>query len=131
MKRMKGNTNESEKCVKKKPHPLCNTMLPTAITDKQASLYAYISKSYGSIKNAHKLEKNVLQNQVDKIHRAVHNDQLKELQEAVTDESLILVKDHTGLPPLQKAVLFEWLSVVQYISRAFPKALNHPDHVSY
>ena len=64
------------------------------------------------------------------MHQAVHQGHLAKLQEALTDEWLALVSDHTGLPPLQKAVLLEWLSVVRYLSLGFPHAVNHPDHVS-
>ena len=70
-----------------------------------------------------------MQKQVERLHRAVQQGELGGVQEAVTDEWLVLVADHTGLPPLHKAVLFEWLSLAQYLSRAFPRAVNHPDHV--
>ena len=71
-----------------------------------------------------------LQRQVERIHQAVQQGHVARLQEALTEEWLAVVSDHTGLPPLQKAVLFEWLSVVRYLSRGFPRTLNHPDHVS-
>ncbi|XP_076463558.1 uncharacterized protein LOC143295809 [Babylonia areolata] len=69
-----------------------------------------------------------LQDQVDRMHQAVHHGQLGQVQTVVTEE-LVLVTDHTGLPPLQKAVLFEWLSIVQFLSRQFPHSVNHPDHM--
>lgn len=69
------------------------------------------------------------QNQIQSIHTAVSEGDLPALKELLTEESLVLACDQTGLPPLQKAVLFEWFSLAEYISLGFPQAVNHPDHV--
>ncbi|KAL8594107.1 hypothetical protein ACOMHN_000819 [Nucella lapillus] len=78
----------------------------------------------------HRCQLNILnlQPQVKVIHRAVQQGKLSEVRRAVSQE-LVVVCDHTGLPPLHKAVLFEWLSMVQFLSRAFPHAVNHLDHM--
>nr|KAG5709420.1 hypothetical protein BaRGS_029269 [Batillaria attramentaria] len=67
--------------------------------------------------------------QVEAVHTATQEGNLSALQDALTEESLALACDHTGLPPLQKAVLFECLSVAQYLSLGFPRAVNQPDHM--
>ncbi|XP_070210326.1 serine/threonine-protein phosphatase 6 regulatory ankyrin repeat subunit B-like [Littorina saxatilis] len=80
----------------------------------------------------HRCQLDILQRQkqVDRVHSAVQDGELGQLQAAVArDESLVTVADHTGLPPLHKAVLFEWLSLAQYLSRTFPHTVNHTDHM--
>lgn len=66
---------------------------------------------------------------MQKIHEAVDKENIRDLKMLLERKKLTQAADKTGLPPLQKAVLFGKVDVVKEMIKEFSFTLNQQDGV--
>lgn len=71
-----------------------------------------------------------MQDKVAQVHTAVKEGRLEDLKELLDSKLLAAAADHTGLPPLHKAVIYQQGDLVQSLITEFPDTLNIKDYVS-
>ncbi|XP_023215498.1 serine/threonine-protein phosphatase 6 regulatory ankyrin repeat subunit B-like isoform X2 [Centruroides sculpturatus] len=64
---------------------------------------------------------------IEAIHSAVSNDDLSGLQDYLDKDDFALAKDHLGMTPLHRAVLFNRTNILQFLINKFPETVNARD----
>ncbi|XP_067649385.1 uncharacterized protein [Haliotis asinina] len=65
---------------------------------------------------------------VEKVHHSIQRNSLMDLQHFLTHHQLAVACDRTGHPPLQKAVIFQRNTIVEYLVKEYPTTLTVTDH---
>jgi hypothetical protein len=64
------------------------------------------------------------------VHQAVKDGKVEDLKGLLDDTELAMAADRTGLPPLQKAVLYQREDVVNFFIKEFNDSITAKDNVS-
>ncbi|CAH1789799.1 unnamed protein product [Owenia fusiformis] len=69
------------------------------------------------------------QDKVYQIHKAIKDGELRSVQTMMDRKIIVLARDVTGIPPLQKAVIYEHSDIIREILQNFPNAVNNQDNM--
>lgn len=69
------------------------------------------------------------QEKVGQLHKAIQDENIREVQQILDRKKYILAADRTGLPPFHKAVLHGNGEMVEWFCEEFKFAIEHKDSV--
>ncbi|KAK3109002.1 hypothetical protein FSP39_020707 [Pinctada imbricata] len=70
-----------------------------------------------------------LQSKITSLHKAIKEDECRDVQNILDRKKLILAADRSGLPPFHKAVLYGQTDIVTWLLAEFKFALEHKDNM--